>query len=264
MKELLLRTLTGIGLIIVVAGSIWLGALPFLAIVILIYILGMREIFSLFPEEAPFKRGFSALPGILFLALSFMVLYGHWNPFLLVIPLSLWLIFNFISGFKPAAALSLFWLSIPLSSFLSLGWMGANDLYHPMLPLAVISLLWMNDTFAYVTGSLMGKHLLTPRLSPGKTWEGFAGGAIFTLLGGWIIFQVWGAYSLGTYLLLSLLISILGLWGDLFESGLKRKRSIKDAGKLLPGHGGILDRFDSLLFVAPGAFILFLLIMFIQ
>lgn len=252
--------MTGIGLIIVVAGSILLGPLPFSAIVLLIYILGMQEIFSLYPEDLPFKRGFSAFPGILLVALTLMVLYAHWSPLLLAIPLALWLILSLISGFKPSGSLSLFWLSIPLSSFLSLGWMGADGLFHSMLPLAVISLLWVNDTFAYVTGNLMGRHPMTPRISPGKTWEGFAGGAIFALLGGWIIFKVWGTYSLETFLLLSLIISILGLWGDLYESGIKRKKSIKDSGKLLPGHGGILDRFDSLFFVAPGALILFLLI----
>jgi len=263
LKELLLRTLTGILLIILIAGSILLGALPFLAVIFGVYILGIREIFSLYPEAKAYKRWLSAIPGILMLVLTFMVLNALWNPFLLGIPVGVWFIYSLIFGFKYSAGLSLFWLAIPLTTFLSLGWIGAEGAFDPVKPLSVISLLWINDTFAYVTGSLIGRHLMTPRLSPGKTWEGFMGGSLFTLLGAWITFRITGAYSLEAWLVLALLISSLGLWGDLYESGLKRKKSVKDAGSLLPGHGGILDRFDSLLFVAPGALILFLLIILI-
>jgi len=124
----------------------------------------------------------------------------------------------------------------------------------------VIALVWVNDTFAYLTGSLVGRHKMTPVLSPGKTWEGFAGGVIFTLLGGWIIWRITGMLGAGTWIAISLIVASLGLAGDLFESGLKRTVKVKDTGTLLPGHGGILDRFDSLLFVAPAVVILILLI----
>ncbi|MEN8202014.1 MAG: phosphatidate cytidylyltransferase [Bacteroidota bacterium] len=264
MKELLLRTLTGIVLIVLVAGSILIGALPFLAILLLVYILGVREIFSLYPEDRAFEKFTSPIPGIILIGLSFLILEGHLKSFFLGIPLFLWLGFILAAGFKQAAGLSFFWLAIPLSSFLSLGWVGIGGSYHPLIPLSLISLLWINDTFAYVTGSLIGRHPMTPRLSPGKTWEGFAGGVLFTLLSGWIVFKITDTYRPGTWLLLSLIVSSLGLMGDLFESGLKRKKAVKNAGDLLPGHGGILDRFDSLLFVAPGAWILFLLIKLIQ
>lgn len=260
MKELLLRTLTGIGLIVLLAGSILLGALPFLVMLILIYVMGMREIFSFFPVENPLKKYLFAVPGVLLIAFTYLVLEAHWNPILLGLPLALWLGQSLILGFSPSAGFSLFWLSLPLSSFLSLGWMGINGSYLAALPLSVISLLWINDTFAYLSGSLIGRHPMTPRLSPGKTWEGFVGGALFTLLGAWIIFKLTGNYRLEVWLILSLITSSLGLWGDLYESGLKRKKSLKDSGNLLPGHGGILDRFDSLFFVAPGALILFLII----
>lgn len=258
MKELLLRTLTGVGLIVLVLGSILLGALPFLAILILIYALGMGELLALFPEDSSAKKiGFS-FPGIAFIVLSYLVLDAHWNPIFLGLPFVLWLGLGLIAGFRLPASLSLFWLAIPLSTFLSLGWLRVNGAYHPLLPLSVLSLLWINDTFAYVSGSLTGRHQLTPKLSPGKTWEGFAGGIIFTLLAGWVSYKISDAYFPGIWLLLALIVSSMGLWGDLFESRLKRRKAVKDSGNLLPGHGGILDRFDSLLFVAPAASILFL------
>jgi phosphatidate cytidylyltransferase len=260
LKELLQRTLTGLGLIVLVMGSMVLGALPFLALLLLIYILGIRELYGLFPEQVLLKKILGAFPGFLLLLLSFLVLNKQWNPFFLGLAPLLWMVFTLISGFKPSAILSLFWLAIPLAAFLSLGWMEGNASYHHLLPLSVISLLWVNDTFAYVSGSLLGRRAMTPATSPGKTWEGFFGGVFFTLLGGWIMYRLAGSYSLLSCLLLALLVSILGLLGDLYESHLKRKREVKDTGNLLPGHGGILDRFDSLLFVAPGAWLLFQLI----
>jgi len=264
LKELLQRTLTGIGLIVLIAGSILLGALPFLAMLIIVYVLGVREIYVLYPEHSILKKYIGAIPGVLLLALGYLALNEQWNPALLGLAPALWFGLGLIFGFKKAAGLSLIWLAIPLTSFFALGWMGISETYQPMIPLSVISLLWINDTFAYVCGSLLGRHPMTPRLSPGKTWEGFAGGVLFTLLGGWITYLIAGRYSLWIWLILPLIISMLGLWGDLYESGLKRKKAVKDAGNLLPGHGGILDRFDSLLFVAPGAWILLLLLKLVQ
>ena len=260
MKELLLRTLTGILLIFLVAGAILLGSIPLLGVMLLVYILGMRELYTLFPRANATQRWISALPGLTMLLMVFAVLSFQWDYLLLGLPIALWLLYGLIKGFESTSILSLFWLAIPLASYFSVGWIEENGSYHGQVPLAVISLLWINDTFAYVTGSIIGKHKLAPRLSPGKTWEGLAGGFLFTLLGGWIIFLITGAYNLGVWLSLSTLISALSLIGDLFESGLKRNKSVKNSGEILPGHGGILDRFDSLFFVAPGAFILFILL----
>ena len=260
MKELLLRTLTGILLIFLVAGAILLGSIPFLGVILLVYILGMRELYALFPGGNSAQRWISALPGIAMLLMAYAVLTYQWNYLLLGLPIAIWLIYSLIKGFESTSVLSLFWLAIPLASYYSVGWIEENGLYQARVPLAMISLIWINDTFAYITGSLIGKHKLAPRLSPGKSWEGLFGGFLFSLMGGWIIYLITGAYNLGVWLSLSTLISGLSLCGDLFESGLKRKRSVKNSGEILPGHGGILDRFDSLFFVAPGAFILLILL----
>jgi len=260
LKELLLRTLTGILLIFLVAGAILLGSIPFLGVLLLVYTLGMRELNALFSKGNSIQRWISALPGFVMLLMAYAVLTLQWNYLFLGLPIALWFIYSLFKGFESTSSLSLFWLAIPLASYYSMGWIEMNGSYQAQVPLAVISILWINDTFAYVTGSLVGKHKLAPRLSPGKTWEGLVGGYLFSLLGGWIIYKITGAYSLGVWLSLSTLIGGLSLMGDLFESGLKRKRSAKNSGELLPGHGGILDRFDSLLFVAPGAFIMFILL----
>lgn len=120
--------------------------------------------------------------------------------------------------------------------------------------LLVFILIWSNDTFAYLTGRLIGKHKLFERISPKKTWEGFFGGMIFSFLAGILL-----AYFLNdSYLkftIYALIASIIGTLGDLVQSMLKRSVNVKDSGTILPGHGGILDRFDAVLFVAPVVFI---------
>ena len=117
-------------------------------------------------------------------------------------------------------------------------------------------LVWANDSAAYVVGRRWGKTPIAPALSPGKTWEGWAGGLVATvLLGGLAVSKVAHVPGLGVWvwIALALVVSVLGPLGDLMESRLKRKARIKDSGELLPGHGGVLDRFDSHFFAAPVA-----------
>lgn len=260
MKELILRTLTGIALIVLVAGSILLGPFTFAGMALVLYGLGVWELNSLFHKARSKRKWIQALPGSLLLPLSFAVLEYHLHPVYLILPAGIWLFSTLRWGFTLPGLLSFAWLALPFSSFLALGWLSGDKAYHSSLPLAVISLVWVNDTFAYLTGSLLGRHKMTPVLSPGKTWEGFAGGLIFSLLGGWIIWKLTGMLGAGTWMLISFIVASVGLSGDLFESGLKRTVKVKNTGNLLPGHGGVLDRFDSLLFVAPAVLILILLI----
>ena len=140
--------------------------------------------------------------------------------------------------------------------------------FNTLLPLSVFIFLWVNDTGAYCVGSLLGRHKLFPRISPGKSWEGSIGGALFVLavayLIGWLdnmeiadadhaspIFA--GMLSISEWLGLGLVVVIFGTWGDLVESLFKRTLGIKDSGSILPGHGGMLDRFDSSLLAIPAA-----------
>ena len=137
---------------------------------------------------------------------------------------------------------------------------GMEIQYTFTAPLAVFVFLWMNDTGAYLCGSLLGKHKLFPRISPGKSWEGSIGGGILVVLialGVWHFSEQYGMNELGLsaaeWAGLGLTVVVFGTWGDLIESLFKRTLGIKDSGNILPGHGGMLDRFDSSLLAIPAA-----------
>lgn len=129
---------------------------------------------------------------------------------------------------------------------------------YASVPLGIVLLIWANDTFAYLVGSLIGKHKILPAISPKKSWEGFMGGFVATLLAAFIISLDFNRLDLVQWITLGMLISFFGAIGDFFESWLKRKAGVKDSGSLLPGHGGFLDRFDALLFCLPFVTIYFL------
>ena len=121
--------------------------------------------------------------------------------------------------------------------------------------LGLFILLWSSDTFAYVWGRLLGRNKLLPKVSPGKTIEGFLGGLLSTAGIAYVLSMYWEALNLTHWLVSAVLISVFGVVGDLIESALKRQRGVKDSGNLMPGHGGMLDRFDGLLLAAPVYFV---------
>jgi len=125
--------------------------------------------------------------------------------------------------------------------------------YQYQLPLGILFLMWSADSFAYFVGKWLGKHKLFPRISPKKTYEGLAGGLIFSLALGYGL-NHWFPQNHLNWLFLSLIITLSGLFGDLVESMLKRSLNIKDSGSILPGHGGILDRFDGFFLAMPCVF----------
>ena len=155
--------------------------------------------------------------------------------------------------------LSQVYIALPFSLLNVLAF-HANGQYSYVFPLSVFIFLWMNDTGAYCVGSLLGRHKLFPRISPGKSWEGSIGGGMLVI---GIAVLIW--YLLDTYLPdqpnltvaewagLGLTVVIFGTWGDLVESLFKRTIGVKDSGNILPGHGGMLDRFDSSLLAIPAS-----------
>ena len=119
-------------------------------------------------------------------------------------------------------------------------------------------LIWSSDSFAYFTGRLFGKHKMAPKISPKKTWEGFVGGVIFTLVLGYFIEQKFPELR-GNWIIVGFLVSVFAPIGDLVESQLKRTFGVKDSGNIIPGHGGVLDRLDSFIIAAPVVYLYFIL-----
>lgn len=123
-------------------------------------------------------------------------------------------------------------------------------------------LIWSSDTFAYFTGKFFGKHKMSPKISPKKTWEGFAGGVILTLVLGFFVEKYFPELR-GNWMVVGVLVAVFGPLGDLVESQLKRNFGVKDSGNIIPGHGGILDRLDSFIICAPVVYLYFILEKFI-
>lgn len=161
--------------------------------------------------------------------------------------------------------MSQLYIAVPFSLLSVLAFQSDAEGIHYVwtIPLSVFVFLWINDAGAYICGSLLGKHKLFPRISPGKSWEGSIGGGILVIivaiLISWLLPSVASPSTLHLplstleYIGLGLVVVIFGTWGDLVESLFKRTLGIKDSGHILPGHGGMLDRFDSTLMAVPAA-----------
>ena len=149
------------------------------------------------------------------------------------------------------------YIALPLSLLNVLAFQFTNCDLPWLLPLSVFVFIWVNDTGAYCCGSLLGRHKLFPRISPGKSWEGSIGGGIFVLIAAVLISYITTQRGIVTHLTtlqwmgMGLVVVVFGTWGDLIESLFKRTLGIKDSGNVLPGHGGMLDRFDSSLLAIP-------------
>jgi len=133
--------------------------------------------------------------------------------------------------------------------YVALSYFEGNFSYE--IPLWVLFLIWANDTGAYLFGITMGKHRLFERISPKKSWEGFAGGVIVSLTFAYLMSNLFDQISVEHWLVVALLVVVFGTFGDLVESMLKRSKGVKDSGTILPGHGGVLDRFDALFLAIP-------------
>ena len=203
------------------------------------------------------------------------------TPSVVFIPYLLTIIYLFISELYARsedaindwayAMLSQMYIALPFACINILAFMKESStgmpVYNMLVPLSIFVFLWINDTGAYLTGSLLGKHKLFPRISPGKSWEGSIGGGVFVVLiatlMSWIdsslLLENFNAIPTGLSMLqwigLGVVVVFFGTWGDLVESLLKRTLGVKDSGNVLPGHGGMLDRFDSSLMAIPASVI---------
>lgn len=136
--------------------------------------------------------------------------------------------------------------------------------YHPEIIIAILILIWTNDTFAYLVGITMGKTKLFERISPKKTIEGFTGGLVFAMIAGVLLAQFYLQESTFRWIIIALLVTTFGTLGDLIESKFKRLAGVKDSGNIMPGHGGFLDRLDSIIFVAPFIYLFYQIIYYVS
>ena len=151
--------------------------------------------------------------------------------------------------------LTIIYIVVPFTLIVQIPFLNATFNYVNSTILGVFILIWTNDTFAFLVGKNFGKHKLLERISPNKTIEGFIGGMVATFIASVIISNWFTTHSISEWLVIAAIVSIFGVLGDLIESMFKRQAGVKDSSNLIPGHGGFLDRFDSVIFAAPFIFI---------
>lgn len=267
MNSLVTRTITGIAftgtVLFAVLFSYWtLGIL-----LGLIALLCAIEFSRLFETKMAFPSLWigAVLAGMVFSIGAYWEMKPSLLLGLLLIPtaIGIYHLFSKLDNIIFSIGISFFaWLYITLPLTVLLFLTTPSDSYNPVFVWGLLTLVWTNDSLAYLTGSLIGKNKMWEKWSPKKTWEGFFGGLIFTIVAGYII-HYFTETPLGFWIIAAPFVSIVGTLGDYFESMIKRQLKIKDSGNWLPGHGGMLDRFDNLLMVAPGYFVIYIFYLFL-
>ena len=268
------RTITGLSMVFILLAALFFSGWVFSFIFLVISILGLREFYGLIEgENCHPQKVYGIFSGwIIYVAMAIASLApdiagfrGLFIPFLLPIPLVFLSFVIEIYRNKPhplvnlgATILGFLYIALPLSL---LNWFSKPDSLHflgmPVILTGYFALTWIYDTAAYLYGRQFGKHKFFERISPKKTWEGTIAGAVVTLLFAWGFSRLVPDLPLTDWMALSLLVIVFGTHGDLAESLIKRSLNIKDSGTILPGHGGILDRFDTMLISAPFVFLYF-------
>lgn len=284
MGNLLTRSLSGIVYVaLIVCAILFGGNWGFPSLICLFSILATMEFHSLCDSGKNTPVGVSILDslGALVITLSpitFISLTNKVGPlFASSIPLSAFIIYLLARLIYQLYITSdknpLRCMNVSLAGQLYIGLpLGCASLLYltggEALTLTMFLMIWLNDTGAYLTGTMLGKHRLFPRVSPKKSWEGFFGGLVFCVLCAVVLrlgFKTWSPYiSLAAFCGYGVVAGIFATWGDLVESLIKRTLGVKDSGFLIPGHGGILDRIDSLLFVAPVTFLYMLVVLILN
>lgn len=273
MKEILVRTISGVLYISIIIFAMFTSREWFMGLFFVLAVITLSEYLKLV-HLTSYLAYFLLAAGFYFLSYNvfadnavylFLILSGFVNLYLLKdvlwtskIPMFekkkyITVIFYIISGF-------IFLTLIPV--------MNIDGKFMPELIVAVFILVWSNDTFAYLIGSKFGKNKLLERVSPKKTIEGFVGGMLGALLAGIVIFKVLENYSpldaekypLWVWIVMAIIVSVFGTIGDLIQSKFKRQAGVKDSGIIMPGHGGLYDRLDSIIYASPFVYAFLLIV----
>ena len=269
MKNLIIRALTGIIFVVVLISAIYIHPIFFLILFCIITGLTLWEFGGLVKhyENANLQRTVNVLGGVYLFIATFVYANGLTDgkiflPYLLFIMLTM-IAELYYKAPNPINnwAFTLFAQVYCAGSFSILNFIGAEPgtpgvmSYTPLFIMAIFIFVWLDDTGAYLVGSLIGKHKLFERISPKKSWEGFFGGLILSLASSQAFAWFAPEKNRMNWMGLEATVVLFGTWGDLIESLLKRTLGVKDSGNVLPGHGGMLDRFDSVMLAVPASYI---------
>lgn len=278
MKNLTVRTLSGAVLAVVMLGAIVWSQWSFGLLLAALTVGGMLEFYALARRlgHAP-QRLTGLVAGLVLLALNFAFvsddiqilgsasrLFSAGMAFLLLLVPTIFICELYRKRENPAANIALtltgiLYVALPLALVCYFP-IITSDAWNPWVMVAYLFIIWANDVFAYLVGMSVGRHKLFERLSPKKSWEGFFGGLAGAVAVGLLAARFLDG-SLWAWGGLALVTAVTGVLGDLAESMFKRAAEVKDSGALIPGHGGVLDRFDAMLLSAPFVFVYMLLVM---
>ncbi len=267
MNNFLKRSLSGIGFVAVLLVGLLIHPVAFAIVFGAIMYFALSEFYSLM-EKAEISPGKNtgSIVAVLFFAICFLIAADYIPQvfILLLIPFFLSVLIgellrknkgnSLING--SVTLLGLIYVALPFSLLNFLVLPDTPDVvFYPWILTGLFFIIWVYDSMAYVSGSLFGKHKIAPTISPGKSWEGFIGGTVFAVVMGIINAVLFQEIDMVNWIIIALIAVVFGTLGDFFESKFKRELGIKDSGNIMPGHGGFLDRFDSLLFAAPMVFV---------
>ncbi len=271
-QNLITRAVAGVVYVCILLFGVLYNQYSFVVVFGIILVLALDEFYRLIEQKTPhlISKLFNILFGVSIFLSAYLFLE---EKSIVALPIAsiTYLLFLFASTIvikRPdifnTIIYSIFgqlYITLPLCLLLliSYDYKLPNTLYYFAFVLAIFVLIWINDTFAFLTGITLGKHKLLERISPKKTIEGFAGGIFFTVLAGIGFSYVFVEYTIYFWIGFALIASLFATLGDLFESLIKRTYKVKDSGNLIPGHGGILDRIDSLLIVVPAIYVYLLI-----
>lgn len=265
MSNLTKRLLTGAGLVIVISLATSLSWISFILLMLVINGLALREFYGLFHSATLTPRqvaGIILSISMLITLTLFITGRNEWKVLLINIPLAFGIFIGelYLKSETPFHNLSftflgIIYITVPLCFFIAIAFLPLKaGIYHYQTVLGYFLILWAGDSGAYLIGRNFGRHKLFERISPQKTWLGSLGGFFCALLVAFIISSFFTTINLINWTILALIINSTGTFGDFIKSLMKRSLHIKDSGNILPGHGGMLDRFDTLLGSAPFAF----------